>query len=187
MILLDKICKSYGDNQVLTDLSISFEKGNTCIMGQSGKGKTTILSLIVGLQKPDSGTIVLPNNATIGCVFQEDRLVESMTVIKNMLLVGKNSEIKFAKSLLTQLGLDNITKYKVNTLSGGMKRRIAIARALFAKPEILILDEPFDGLDMTTKLQTIETIKNQTIDKICIFVSHDPNDVKLLNAKVINI
>lgn len=173
-IVIEHLSKKYGEKKVLEDLNLVLEAGKTYTMaGPSGCGKTTFLRILMGLEKADSGTITgVP--AKISAVFQEDRLSESFSALDNVMLV-MNSENKkeTAAELLHALGLtDNLTK-PVKTFSGGMKRRVALARALAADYDLLILDEPFTGLDAQNRELAIKVIEEYTKNKTVLLVSHD--------------
>lgn len=173
-IVIEHLSKKYGEKKVLEDLNLVLEAGKTYAMaGPSGCGKTTFLRILMGLEKADSGTITgVPGK--ISAVFQENRLSESFSALDNVMLV-MNSENKkeTAAELLHALGLtDNLTK-PVKTFSGGMKRRVALARALAADYDLLILDEPFTGLDAQNRELAIKVIEEYTKNKTVLLVSHD--------------
>ncbi len=187
MIVLENICKKYGDLVVLNNFNIAFKKNEiSCIMGQSGIGKTTLLRLIMGLEKQDSGSIKGVENAKFSAVFQEDRLCENLDVYANLMLAHlyKNDGAALLKTKLDegleQLGLGGIGGKKVLELSGGMKRRIAILRALFANYDVLLLDEPFKGLDDDTKQKTIEYLQREVKNKTVIYITHDKSEFEHL-------
>lgn len=186
-IVIKNLNKSYGDKKVLSDFSAVFPKGEcTCIMGPSGSGKTTLLRLITGLEKPDSGSIE-PTSAAFSMVFQEDRLCEDFSIASNIRLVlKKDKDLSDGdiKNLLEEMGLNEDIYTQVALLSGGMKRRVAIARALVYDSDWMILDEPFKGLDETTRQKVTECIKKKR--KSIIMVSHDPEEAKLMGAEVVN-
>lgn len=186
-IVIKNLNKSYGDKVVLSDFSAVFPEGKcTCIMGQSGSGKSTLLRLITGLEKPDSGSIE-PTSAAFSMVFQEDRLCEDFSIASNIRLVlKKDTDLRDGdiKNLLEEMGLNEDIYTQVSLLSGGMKRRVAIARALVYDSDWMILDEPFKGLDETTRQKVTECIKKKR--KSIIMVSHDPEEAKLMGAEVVN-
>jgi NitT/TauT family transport system ATP-binding protein len=182
------VTKSFGDKAVLSGFSHIFEKGSrTCIMGASGVGKTTLLNLVLGLEKADSGVISgIPDD--VSAVFQEDRLSESFSAVANIIAVtGKSVSESEIVNCLSELGLQGSERKPVSELSGGMKRRVAIARALLKKSELIVLDEPFKGLDEEIKLKTISVILEYTKGKTLLVATHDPNDANLLDAEILNL
>ena len=186
---LDNICKSYGETQVLHGFSHSFPAGKaSCILGASGCGKTTLLRLIAGLDRPDSGAISGIADKKISAVFQEDRLFENLSAEKNILLTARKGFGRAdAQQLLAELGLSENTHIPVREFSGGMKRRVAIARALAADYELLLLDEPFTGLDEDTRRQAIQTILRRTEGRTVICVTHDAADALRMNADILRL
>ena len=187
-IVLSGISKTFDGKAVLSDVSLRFTSGETvCIRGRSGIGKTTLLRIIAGLTKPDSGTVSgVPER--IAFVFQEDRLGEEFSAVSNIRLVtGRSMTAETILKHLSVLGLSESAMLPVRDFSGGMKRRVALARAVCAEPEILILDEPFKGLDLELKLKVIEYIKKHTAGKTVICVTHDPAEAELIGGKVIDL
>ena len=180
------LSKSFDGRSVLNGFSATFKDGSTtCIMGVSGRGKTTLLNLISGLLKPDCGTVSgVPEN--ISFVFQEDRLCENFSAEANIRLVtGKTMSSAEILSHLKELGLENSSEQPVRSLSGGMKRRVAIARAICYPSGLLLLDEPFKGLDEALREETIAYIQRHRANRTIICVTHDPLEAKLLNADLI--
>ena len=180
-ISLEEINFSYSDNVIFSDYNNSFPIGKTSvIMAPSGFGKTTLLYMIAGLIKPNSGKINLPiENPKFAFAFQDLRLIESATVLKNIILV--NSNIRDSEELdncLKALDIKSLINKKVATLSGGEKSRVAIARALMAEYDILLLDEPFNGLDDETKMRTMKYIKEKTAQKTVLLVTHNKDEAE---------
>lgn len=186
-IKLLHIKKKYGEKQVLVDISLSFLEGKiSCMMGASGIGKTTILNLIMGLIKPDSGEILGCQNKKIAVVFQEDRLIEHWDAYQNIELVcDKTITRANIREELAKVGIEADEKKPVRELSGGMKRRVALVRAILAKSDILLMDEPFKGLDDAIKQQVVVYVKQKTKGKTVIIVTHDEEDVHLLEGRPI--
>ena len=173
-LILEQVTKGFGDHVVLQEFSARFPGGQcTCIMGPSGCGKTTLLRLILGLEQPDSGRI-LGQTFPMAAVFQENRLFEDFSALSNVTAVCPRERRSEAAQHLTALGLGESLHAPVRTLSGGMKRRVAVARAVLAPGEILILDEPFTGLDRDTKGRTL------------LLVTHDPAERDALAQHVLN-
>jgi len=187
MIVLDSICKSFGENEVLKNVCAEFPEGSvTCIMGVSGGGKTTLLNVISGLLPADSGTVTgVPER--ISFVFQEDRLCESFNAVRNALIFIDGADENEIRSDLTEIGLGKHLSVPVRDMSGGMKRRTAIVRAACANADLLLLDEPFKGLDEATRRITAEYLLRKCKGKTVIMVAHDPEDAALMNAKIIHL
>ena len=152
-------------------------------MGASGCGKTTLLRILCGLLPPDSGRIDGAEGAWYSAVFQEDRLCENLTAAANIRLVTGNSRSREEiESALAAVGLADCSGKPVREFSGGMKRRTALVRALLAEYSVLVLDEPFKGLDESTREQTAGWCRKMTAGKTVILVTHDPRDCELLLA-----
>lgn len=188
MIELLNVSKSFGSNKVLDNFSYVFrDNSRSCLMGASGSGKTTLINILLGLVKQDSGIIEgVPQD--ISAVFQEDRLCEPYSAVENVLAItGETVPEPEIIALLGDLGLSGSEYAPVSTLSGGMRRRVAIARALLAKSDMIVLDEPFKGLDAETRVQVVSVVKERTKNKTLIFASHDENDASDLDAVIIEI
>ena len=186
-IAVKKISKSYGQEQVLKDFSCDFPEGKlTCIMGRSGGGKTTLIKLLMGLEKPTEGSIEGLFGQKLSAVFQEDRLCENLSAAANIRLVCRNHvSDEELKSAFQRVCLNEVWRKPVRELSGGMRRRVAILRALFAEYDFLILDEPLKGLDEETKQKTAVYILEKTQGKTVLVVTHDEEEAKLLRAEKI--
>lgn len=181
---LCKICKSYGDKVVLKDITLTFPQGcRVCLMAPSGRGKTTLLRILLGVEKPDSGTVSgVP--AKIAAVFQEDRLCKNLTVGANLhMALGKAYSEETAREMLTSLGIGDTLSMPVDQLSGGMARRAALARALLAKPELLILDEPFTGLDDPARELCGKAIRSLPGETTVLLVTHREADAAMIGAE----
>ena len=187
-LILKSLNFSYGDEEVLKDINFNFQSGVLNIVsGESGVGKTSLLNLIAGLERPSSVSIVLdnitqvdsnhfiePEKRNIGFVFQDFALFPHMSIESNITFAGE-SDNKFFNKLIKCMSLgDHLKKYP-HEISGGQQQRVSIARALFSKPKILLVDEPISNQDKENKNEIIkiisEFIKIQNI--ICIIVSHD--------------
>ena len=180
---LKNICKSFDGKTVLHDVSIKIEKGETVLItGASGRGKTTLLRIMMGLTPPDSGE--LHNiGKSIAAVFQEDRLPNDFTPYVCVKMTAPHGISK--ETILSNIA--DCANKPVSQLSGGMRRRVAIIRAVVCNADTVFFDEPFTGLDRDTKLKTIEYIKRHTQGKTLVFVSHDAEDETLLQARKIRI
>lgn len=182
-ITVEKISKSFGIKHVLCDFDAVFPAGKiSVIMGESGCGKTTMLNILIGVIKPDSGNIKgVPER--ISAVFQEDRLCEDFSALTNIrITAAKGITPADIASALSALGLSENINTPVRELSGGMKRRVAIARALLAESSLVIMDEPFKGLDDVNRAAAVSFILNSLHGRTLIVVTHTPSDTELLGA-----
>ena len=151
------------------------------LTGHSGRGKTTLLRLIMGLEKPRKGSI-LHDETGFAAAFQEDRLIPSATVLENVALFSDEAK---AAEILAALGLSDVLRERPAALSGGMKRRAALARALAHPATALILDEPLTGLDADTAAQTLAVIDRYAAGRTLLMVSHDSLAAERLGAEEI--
>lgn len=188
MVKITKVNKNYNEINVLKNLSMNFEKGKVSgILGPSGCGKSTILKLISGLELQQNGDILnLSNN--LGFIFQESRLLKWLNVYKNLELVLKDriksreKRKEMINNILEKVQLSEKKNFMPSQLSGGMKQRVSIARALIIKPDLLLMDEPFSNLDFHLRLDLIELMntifKEENITGI--FVTHDSREAFLM-------
>lgn len=177
MISLNNITKRYGDKDIFRDFSFCFpQQAVTCIYGKSGCGKTTLLHMILGLIKPDSGTVGGLKGMRTAAVFQEDRLCEGFSAAKNIQIVSPGVNKQEIHRHFIQVGLRDCESKSIQELSGGMKRRVAIVRAILYRPEILVMDEPFQGLDDQTRKQMIAYIRGQVKGSTVLLVTHNWED-----------
>lgn len=176
------IRKSFGSGIVLDGFSHEFSEGKvTAILGRSGCGKTTLLNILMGLTSPDSGEVVRSEGEGISAVFQENRLCENLTASANIRLVtGKRFSKAQIADELAKVGLAECENKPVRTLSGGMKRRCALLRALLAEYDVLFLDEPFKGLDNDTKQTVMNYCKEKIKEKTVVLVTHDMDECEFL-------
>ena len=181
------ISKKYGQVEALKDMSLNFPKGQlTSLLGPSGCGKTTLLKIIAGLLSPDSGEVII-NNSRItkpgpdrAFVFQDFALMPWASVIKNVAFglelkgINKSEREDIAKKYISEVGLNGFENNFPHELSGGMKQRVGLARALSVNAEILLMDEPFSAVDEQTRRRLqedlLELIKKEK--KTFIFVTH---------------
>ena len=176
---MDNICKSFGDLKVLDHFNLEIENDHSYVItGESGKGKTTLVRILLGLETPDEGKVHLMGDykypyINAGVVFQEDRLCEDYNAIQNVVMVNsKNSAAVARQELLKLLPEDCLTK-PVRELSGGMKRRVAIVRACSIPSDMLIMDEPFAGLDKENRIRATEYIREKQGRNPLLITSHD--------------
>jgi phospholipid/cholesterol/gamma-HCH transport system ATP-binding protein len=209
MIKVEHISKSFADRQVLKDVSGTFEKGKpNLIIGASGTGKSVLLKCIVGLVKPDSGHALYDNRdfyeadrdtkieirREIGMLFQGGALFDSKNVEQNvrfpldvltkMTYEEKRDRVNFC---LKRVGLENVNEKMPSEISGGMKKRVGIARAIVNNPNYLFCDEPNSGLDPQTSILIDELIDNisEDLDITTIVVTHDMNSVMGIGEKIL--
>ena len=181
-IIVDNVSKSYGEQVVLKKLTGRFpEEKISCIMGPSGCGKTTLMRILLGLERADEGRVEGVPYGKISAVFQEDRLCENVSAIRNLKLVSEKDEAELRREM-EALRLGEAFGKPVRELSGGMKRRVAILRALLAPCGCIMMDEPLKGLDEETKIVTAGYIRKNAIEKTLIVITHDRQDLELLGA-----
>ena len=180
------LTKHFDDKVVLDGFDATFPEGKTtCIMGDSGCGKTTLLNILLGFLEPDGGTVTgLPDR--IGMVFQEDRLCEDFSAISNVMMVtGPPITKEDVRNVLGKMGITTGLDQPVREFSGGMKRRVAIARALLFDCDLIIFDEAFKGLDAETKERVLACAKEYTCGKTVISVTHDPLEADAFGDNII--
>ena len=180
---IQHLCKSFDGKVVLDHVSLTLESGGTaCLMAPSGRGKTTLLRCIAGLEAPDSGQITgLPER--IAYVFQEDRLCDGFSAVDNIRLVtGKALGEGEIRRHLEELGLAGSLDQPVRELSGGMRRRVVISRAVCFGADLLLLDEPFKGLDDEARQQTADYILRHRGAAAILCVTHDREDAAALGG-----
>lgn len=187
-IIIKNISKNFGEKTVFKNFNLIIPAGAiTCIMGPSGSGKTTLINIIMGFIQPDEGSIEgIPDK--ISAVFQEDRLFENYSALSNASVAARDGIKKEdVIKCLSDIGLKGNEKKAVKELSGGMKRRVAIARAILSDYDLLILDEPFGGLDEETKLSVIKYVEKSIRGKTTIFITHNKTEAELFNAKIVQL
>ena len=183
MIRLEHVTFGYGlQKAVLRDVSLEIpEGGRLCLMGPSGKGKSTVLRLLLGLEKPRRGTVSVPEGTAFSAVFQENRLLPWKTVLENVALF---SDGETARRCLTALGLSDSLTAMPDALSGGMKRRVALARALAHPFDMLVLDEALTGLDGGTKARCLAAIDRAVGHRTLVMATHDESEAAALGAEI---
>lgn len=184
MIEIRHVSKAFAEKPVLEDVTYAFPaKTVTAVTGPSGQGKTTLLNVILGLVKPDAGEVAAPKGLRYACVFQEDRLIEHMDAYRNVKLTAHSSITPAdVADVLASLGIDPRDGEHVSRFSGGMRRRVAIARAVLAKPDVLALDEPFKGLDLVARNHAARVILQKCPDAVKILVTHEPDEIAIMHV-----
>lgn len=196
-IILRNVKKEFDGQLVYEDLNCCFSNDQiNCIMGKSGIGKTTLLRLIMGALRVDAGVIEGVEGKKIRVLFQEDRLLEKNTVLDNLLLVldgNKKENLQRIQEACEQVGLSECLKQRVQELSGGMKRRVALVRALLCDFDILLLDEPFKGIDACTREKTVDYLlrvieyrkEHEKEAPLVIMVTHSKQEVRQVKGKIL--
>lgn len=178
---------SFGEKSVLRGCSIRGEDASRiALMGPSGCGKTTLLRVALSLQKPDSGSF-RSDAGRVAAVFQEPRLLPWLTAAENVNLVLSDGPATMpeARKWLARLGLGDASALYPRELSGGMQQRVSIARALAFAPELLILDEPFRGLDQELREQVMALICSLSFPSGLLLATHSPEEAEALGCRVL--
>ena len=182
------LCKSYDGRPVLRRVSFSVaDRGITALCAPSGTGKTTLLRILLGLEAPDSGEL-LGTDVRWSAVFQEDRLLEGLDAMGNLRFVlGASFDEAAAAAQLAALGLGDAGTAPVRVWSGGMKRRLALTRALLADWDAMALDEPFTGLDAGSRRLALDAVAHAAEAKPVLLVTHDPGVLEALHPQIITL
>jgi phospholipid/cholesterol/gamma-HCH transport system ATP-binding protein len=208
MIKIQGISKSFGDKVILTDVSGTFEKGKpNLIIGASGTGKSVLLKCIVGLSKPDDGQVFYDGRdlyagdrelkieirREMGMLFQGGALFDSKNVEQNVMFpldvltkMKPDEKLDRVNFCLKRVGLENVNKKMPSEISGGMKKRVGIARAIVNNPNYLFCDEPNSGLDPQTSVRIDDLIQDisEDFDITTIVVTHDMNSVMGIGERI---
>ena len=181
MAKVENLTVQYGGTAVLENFSAEFPDGGvTAVSGRSGCGKTTLLAVLLGLLRPDGGTV--SGFRQPSAVFQEDRLLPFISAEKNIAVTAGCTEAEAGEALLS-VGFDAADRGKrAFELSGGMARRVAIVRAMLAPGDAVLLDEPFKGLDERTRAQVVRFVCENRRGRTMVVVTHDPRDAEALHA-----
>ena len=176
-ILVSKsISKKYNEKLILDNINFEMFSGEILgLLGPSGIGKTTLLNILVGLEKETSGEIINYHNNKIGYVFQEDRLLNWLTLFENIKLIKEDIDKKIIWENLSLVGLKDYYNYFPKELSGGMRQRSSIARALTFAGNIMLFDEPFKSLDIKLRFELLDLMRKLKEEKntSILFVTHD--------------
>ena len=198
------IAKRYGDYTALADISLDIAAGEVvCLLGPSGCGKTTLLRLASGIDRPSAGEVILngrvvagpdafipPEKRNVGLMFQDFALFPHLTILQNVSFglraLDKDVAQREAYAALARVGLESYADVYPHVLSGGQQQRVALARAMAPRPSVILMDEPFSGLDV----QLRETIRSETLALLretrstCLLVTHDPDEAMQLGDRV---
>ncbi len=181
MIEVKNLTKRYSKKTVFDNLSFFIPEGaNAVFTGRSGIGKTTLMRCIAGLESPDCGEITGTDGRRLSYVFQENRLIPQISALDNLMCFYPDKQR--AVELLADAGLFSDADTPVSDLSGGMKRRLAVVRALLYGGDIYFFDEPFRELDKSTADTVRELVKRETGGKTVILATHEPADIDFFNA-----
>lgn len=183
-IILEGVGKSFGERKVLQNVNLTLpDRGAVCFFGPSGCGKTTLTRLICGLEQPDAGRIRRPEGIRFACHFQEDRLLPWYTAGENLALaLGSREE---ARNWLRETGLEDAENLYPGELSGGMRRRVSLARALGYPSDVLVLDEPLRELDADTCGRMLALIARSLGERLLLLVTHDASQAEALGCAMI--
>ena len=196
---------SFNNNEILKELNLTIDQGNfVAITGASGSGKTSILRVICGLESPNQGEIILDNSLllnkeifiptekrNIGLVIQEKVLFPHLNARQNIEfgISSKTDKQNLSNEIMEKLNIKQLAEKYPHELSGGESQRVALARSIVMKPKLLMLDEPFTGLDKDLKMKIYPEIKSilQASKITTLMVTHDLNEVKALADKCFNL
>lgn len=193
-ISCNNVCKSFGERQVLHNVSFRIAPSeHVVVLGSSGTGKSVLLKILLGLMIADSGSAELSSENAImpGVLFQGCALFDSMNVLDNVRFILKNcynerNAKEIAAERLSDVGIDKGSWYKMpHELSGGMKKRVALARAMAHNPDILLLDEPTSGLDPITSIQIARVIRQNIHASLSLTITHDLNVAREIGSRII--
>ena len=188
-LTIEGLKKSYGNLKVLDGVTFSVVEGEfVCLIGESGCGKTTILKIIAGLERPDEGIVNFKGVNRMGFVFQDERLLHWKTVYGNIEFDLKAMGIKdreVVRRIIEFVGLKGFEDYYPKQLSGGMRQRVGIARALAVDPDLLLMDEPFASLDARTRERMQEELLRIIKGKTVVFVTHSIDEAVYLADRIV--
>ena len=188
MIALRGITHRFGDELVLDSVDLELDEGHvTALTGPNGSGKTTLARFLLGLAIPNSGEVGGVDGGRRAAVFQEDRLCEQLSAVENVRLVlHRSTPASMVVAELRRIGLDHESLTKpVHELSGGQRRRVAIVRALLAAADLLVLDEPFKGLDPEGKVEVMTWVRERCKGVTTLLITHDLGEAQWFGARVV--
>ena len=184
MLEIKNVTFFFGKERIIDNLSLKLEEGRVyCIMGASGVGKTTLLRVLSGLLKPQSGKVMHADELTKTFIFQENRLLPHMSIYDNIKFVTDNE--KKINAALNATSLSAEKDKSADELSGGMARRAAIARAAAHDGDVFFIDEPLYGLDIKTSEEILSLIKSTVSGKTAVIITHSPEEAFYLADEII--
>lgn len=187
-LCLERVAAALGGQPILEDFSLKLEgPGVVSLLGPSGCGKTTLLRLAAGLLRPTQGRLTGMEGARVSVMFQDNRLLPWYSARRNVEAVLPQEGQERAAHLLRELGLGEEMEKVPAELSGGMCRRVALARALAYDGDLLLLDEPMNGLDMSTREQALNVVARHLAQRprLCLWITHDPREMAALARETI--
>lgn len=189
MIECRELAKSFDDQLVFSHLNMHIEEGERiCLMAPSGSGKTTLLRILLGLESYDSGTLINPHTSSMAVVFQEDRLCDALSAVDNVALVCKPGVSRRSlRATLCEVLPNEVLDKQVAYLSGGQRRRVALVRAFACDAHLLVLDEPFSGLDSETRSEVAQFMLRHQNNATLLVSTHGEHDHVSLHARVIRL
>lgn len=189
MIECRELAKSFDDQLVFSHLNMHIEEGERiCLMAPSGSGKTTLLRILLGLESYDSGTLINPHTSSMAVVFQEDRLCDALSAVDNVALVCKPGVSRRSlRAMLCEVLPNEVLDKQVAYLSGGQRRRVALVRAFACDAHLLVLDEPFSGLDSETRSEVAQFMLRHQNNATLLVSTHGEHDHVSLHARVIRL
>lgn len=189
MIECRELAKSFDDQLVFSHLNMHIEEGERiCLMAPSGSGKTTLLRILLGLESYDSGTLINPHTSSMAVVFQEDRLCDALSAVDNVALVCKPGVSRRSlRAMLCEVLPNEVLDKQVAYLSGGQRRRVALVRAFACDAHLLVLDEPFSGLDSETRSEVAQFMLRHQNNATLLVSTHGEHDHVSLHARVMRL
>lgn len=182
-IEIQKLSKSYNGIPVFQNVELRLEDGGIyCLLAPSGAGKTTLFRILMGLEQPDSGLVSGLPEGPVAAVFQEDRLCPALTAQKNIQLVHPVVTGELLGRELRQLLPEDSLDKPISEFSGGMRRRVSLMRAMLAPGQLLLMDEPFTGLDEDTREDAMEYVLTHRRGRTLLFTTHHVEEAEYLGA-----
>lgn len=178
--------KSYGGVPVFRHVELLLEEGGVyCLRAPSGAGKTTLLRILMGLERPDEGWVEGLKGRRVSAVFQEDRLCPALNAAGNIRLADPGCSREALRRELLELLQEGSLAKPISTFSGGMRRRVSLLRALLSPGELLLFDEPFNGLDDQSRQAAVDYVKKKRNGRTLLFTTHHPEEAEALRARCV--